>query len=49
MDNLSHLTTTYAQAKALSSNSLRNQFIENNPEWITTDPNIFYSFTLNSS
>jgi hypothetical protein len=49
MDHLSPLTTTYAQAKALSSNSLRNQFMENNPQWIITDPNIFYSFTLNSS
>jgi hypothetical protein len=49
MDHLSPLTTTYAQAKALSTNSLRNQFIENNPQWIITDPNIFYSFTLNSS
>jgi hypothetical protein len=49
MDHLSPLTTTYAQAKALSTNSLRNQFMENNPQWIITDPNIFYSFTLNSS
>ncbi len=49
MDHLSPLTTTYAQAKALSSNSLRNQFMENNPQWITTDPNIFYSFTLHPS
>jgi hypothetical protein len=49
MDHLSPQTTTYAQAKALSSNSLRNQFMENNPQWIKTDPDIFYSFTLHSS
>jgi tRNA-specific adenosine deaminase 1 len=48
MDHLSPETTTYAQAKALSSNSLRNQFMENNPQWIQTDPDIFYSFTLSS-
>ncbi|CAF0733158.1 unnamed protein product [Adineta steineri] len=48
MDNLSSKTTTYAQAKALSSNSLRNQFMLDNPQWIITDPNIFYSFTLSS-
>jgi hypothetical protein len=23
--------------------------MENNPQWITTDPNIFYSFTLHPS
>lgn len=49
MDHLSSTTTTYAQAKALSTNSLRNQFMENNSQWIKTDPEIFYSFTLDSS
>ncbi|CAF0805110.1 unnamed protein product [Rotaria sordida] len=49
MENLSSTTITYAEAKALSSNSLRNQFILNNPQWTTTDPNIFYSFTLTST
>ncbi|CAF1065162.1 unnamed protein product [Adineta steineri] len=48
MDSPSSKTTTYAQAKALSSNSLRNQFMLDNPQWIITDPNIFYSFTLSS-
>ena len=49
MDHLPSSTTTYARAKALSSNSLRNQFMENNPQWIKTDPDIFYSFTLSSA
>jgi hypothetical protein len=46
MSHLPFETTTYAQAKSLSSNSLRNQFMLNNPQWIKTDPDIFYSFTL---
>ncbi|CAF4852921.1 unnamed protein product [Rotaria sp. Silwood1] len=49
IDYLSSTETTYAYAKSLSSNSLRDQFISNNPQWITTDPNIFYSFTISSS
>jgi hypothetical protein len=49
MDHLSPTSTTYAQAKALSSNPLRNQFMLNNPQWIQTDPNIFYSFNLTST
>ena len=49
MENLSPRETSYAQAKSLSSNSLRNEFMLNNPQWIQTDPNIFYSFTLSSS
>ncbi len=48
MEHLSSATTTYAQAKRLSSNSLRNEFMSNNPQWIKTDPGIFYSFTLTS-
>lgn len=35
---------TYAQAKSFSSNSLRDQFIHDHPQWLVTDPNIFYSF-----
>jgi hypothetical protein len=49
MDHLSSKTTTYAQAKLLSSNSLRNEFMLDNPQWIKTDPDIFYSFILDSS
>jgi hypothetical protein len=39
MDHLSSEITTHAQAKLLSSSSLRNQFMLNNPQWIKTDPN----------
>lgn len=46
MNNILPIETSYAQAKSFSSNSLRNQFMLNNPQWIKTDPNIFYSFTL---
>ncbi|CAF1941754.1 unnamed protein product [Rotaria magnacalcarata] len=49
MDNLSSTETSYAYAKTLSSNSLTDQFMLNNPQWIRTDPNIFYAFTLSSS
>ena len=47
--NLSSTTTTYVQAKALSSNSLKNEFMSKHAGWIRADPAIFYSFTLNSS
>ncbi|CAF1941766.1 unnamed protein product [Rotaria magnacalcarata] len=46
MDDLSSTETSYAHAKTLSSNSLTNQFMLNNPQWIRTDPNIFYAFKL---
>ena len=36
-----------AEAKALSTNSLRNEFQLNHPQWIRTDPNIFYSSNQN--
>ena len=49
MDHLPSSTTTYAQAKALSTNPLRKIFLEDHPQWTTTDPDIFYSFTLQSS
>lgn len=42
-------TITYAQAKALSKNNLSKKFIEINPQWLRTDPNVFYSFSLQSS
>ncbi len=38
-----------AQAKALPSNSLRDEFMTKHPEWASTDPDIFYSFRINSS
>ena len=40
---------TYAQVKSLSSNQLRNQFIQEHPQWLTTDPEIFYSFRVPST
>lgn len=49
MNHLSSNEINYAQAKSFSSNSLRNAFMLNNPQWIITDPNVFYSFTLQSS
>lgn len=49
MDHLPSSTTTYAQAKALSTNPLTDLFFQEYPQWIRTDPNVFYSFTLQSS
>ncbi|UJR11702.1 hypothetical protein I4U23_015883 [Adineta vaga] len=49
MKNRLPSTITYAQAKALSSNSLREEFMTKHPEWIQTDQDIFYSFTLHCS
>ncbi|CAF1370269.1 unnamed protein product [Adineta ricciae] len=46
--NSSSPITTYAQAKALSSNLLRNEFMTTHPEWLRTDSDVFYSFTINS-
>ena len=45
-DNLPSTTTTYAQAKQLSKNELTKKFFEKNDEWLRSDPNIFYSFSL---
>lgn len=39
---------TYADAKSHSSNSLRSEFMLNNPHWIKSDSNIFYSYTYQS-
>ena len=38
--------TTYAEAKSLSSNSLRDEFMAEHPGWLQTDSETFYSFTL---
>jgi hypothetical protein len=48
-DHLSSETTTYAQAKSLASNSLRDEFMTKHPGWLQTDSSTFYSFTLKES
>lgn len=48
-DQLPSETTTYAQAKSLSSNSLRDEFMVKHPGWLQTDSSTFYSFTLKQS
>ncbi|CAF0789358.1 unnamed protein product [Adineta ricciae] len=49
LSSSSSSVTTYAQAKAFSSNSLRDQFMTKHPGWLQTDSDVFYSFTINSS
>ena len=39
-------TTTYAHAKSLSSNSLRDEYLSGHPQWPITDPDVFYAFAL---
>ena len=41
-------TMTYAEAKALSKNSLSTKFFETHPQWLRTDPTVFYSFSMDS-
>ena len=40
---------TYAQAKSFSSNGSRDQFIADHPQWVITDPKIFYAFRTHPS
>ena len=49
INHLPSSTITYAEAKSLSTNPLTRKFFEKYPQWIRTDPNIFYSFTLQSA
>ena len=39
-------TTSYAHAKTLSSNRLRDEYLQGYPQWPITDPDVFYRFIL---